>query len=144
MANECERLFRIPTFFVFRTALLPFDAFLGWGEERGQLGERLRSIVKEPDIQEALFVASPDLHDACTRWLDDADSKKGKRLERTLLPYFSRMCGRSTPFGLFAGYSMGEIGQKTRLTLDARQRYQRHTRLDMNYVFALIDALAKD
>jgi thiopeptide-type bacteriocin biosynthesis protein len=151
-------------FFVFRTALLPFDELLAWSSEleaprflddpaaferawlsdRTRLRERLRAIVMRPEIREALFLASPDLDAAIDRSLENADSKKSERLERTLVRYFSRMCGRSTPFGLFAGYSVGRAAEKTRLQLQARGGYRRHTRLDMDYLSALIEAFASD
>jgi thiopeptide-type bacteriocin biosynthesis protein len=156
--------FTRPDFFVFRTALLPFDVFLQWSEgleapgavddpvrleeallsDRRRLRERLNAIVLRPEIREALFLASPDLDSALERWLENPEGKKGKRLERTLVRYFSRMCGRSTPFGLFAGHSIGHSGETTRLEVDRQDRYRRHTRLDMDYLCSLIEALARD
>lgn len=153
-----------PQFFVFRAALLPFDDLLAWSEgleapgavddparleqalhaDRKRLRERLHTIVTTPEIREALFLASPDLDAALERWLENPEGKKALRLERTLVRYFSRMCGRSTPFGLFAGYSLGNVDGRTRLQVEARTRYRRHARLDMDYLFALIDTLAKD
>ncbi|HEY6051247.1 MAG TPA: lantibiotic dehydratase, partial [Thermoanaerobaculia bacterium] len=127
------------TFFAFRTPLLPFDAFLSWSEglsaapvlddpdpsrlesalasDRALLRSRLAKLVAEPLIRDALFVASPDLDDALPAWLEDPDSERGARVERTLVRYFSRMTGRPTPFGLFAGISVGSIGGRTSLTL---------------------------
>lgn len=155
--------FAPPHFFVFRTAFLPFDAFLKWSDgleapnflddpvrleqallsDRRRLRERLNAIAIRPEIREALFLASPDLESALGRWLENPEEKKGKRLERTLVRYFSRMCGRATPFGLFAGYSVGNPGQITRLEVGAQHLYRRHTRLDMDYLGSLIEALAK-
>jgi thiopeptide-type bacteriocin biosynthesis protein len=151
-------------FFVFRTAFLPFDAFLQWSDglqapaflgdpeglrqaflsDRELLRERLRESAMRPEVREALYLASPDLVEALERWLESPGSKKAARAEGALVRYFSRMCGRSTPFGMFAGYSVGTRGATTRLQVDAQQLYRRHTRLDMDYLGSLIDALAKD
>ena len=154
-----EPFFAPPDFFVLRTALLPFDEFLRLGEEltaperadeetlhadAGLVRQRLALLVDRPEVREALFLASADLHDALDRWRTDPTSKKGRRAERALMRYVSRMCGRATPFGLFAGCSTGRIGDVTRLQTDGRHRYRRHTRLDMDYLSSLIDALARD
>lgn len=163
-STELDRLFVLPDFFVLRTALLPFDAFLNWAEgleaphcledparleealaaDRRRLRERLNAVALRPGVREALFLASADLDEALGRWLEEPDGKKGLRVERTLVRYFSRMCGRSTPFGLFAGYSVGDVGERTHFELDAQQRYRRHTRLDMDYLGALVEVLARD
>jgi len=58
--------------------------------------------------------------------------------------YFIRMTGRSTPFGLCAGCSTGSFGDKTDLVLEERSKYQRQTRLGMDYLFALTEALRRD
>jgi thiopeptide-type bacteriocin biosynthesis protein len=54
------------------------------------------------------------------------------------------MAGRSTPFGLFSGCSIGRVDGDTRLHVAPRAAYRRHTRLDMDYLFALAEALGKD
>jgi thiopeptide-type bacteriocin biosynthesis protein len=71
------------------------------------------------------------------------ESEPGQKMERALVRYFARMAGRATPFGLFAGCSVGTIGDETSLVLADRARYRRHTRLDMDYLVALTDALAR-
>jgi thiopeptide-type bacteriocin biosynthesis protein len=151
-------------FFALRTPLLPFDDLLAWGADleapvagddpdrleealaadRARLRGRLRAVVARPEVREALFVASPDLEERLDVWLREPDSEAGQKMERALVRYFSRMAGRATPFGLFAGCSVGTLGPTTRLTLVERGRYRRHTRLDMDYVVALTEALAHE
>ncbi|MFN8492831.1 MAG: lantibiotic dehydratase [Caldilineaceae bacterium] len=154
-------------FFALRTPLLPFDELLHWsaglaapvvrGEptrldaalaaDKQQLRARLQAILTQPAVRDAIFVASPDLHEGYVRWLRGrllgAESEKGQKIERSLVRYFMRMAGRPTPFGLFAGCSVGTLGEATQLALPPRRAYQRHTRLDMDYLFALADALGQ-
>lgn len=151
-------------FFALRTPLLPFDELLTWSDgleapsaltdaarleqamatDRARLRARLCEIASRPEIRDALFVASPDLDESFDVWLRDPDSERGQRMERALVRYFARMAGRATPFGLCAGCSVGTLSAETRLVVEPRATYQRHTRLDMDYLFALTEDLRRD
>src|SRR5262245_23816516 len=102
--------------------------------------------LSEPSstLREAVFLASPDLDESFHIWLNEPESERGHRVERALVRYFLRMAGRATPFGLFAGISVGDIAEQTRLVLSKRENYRRRTRLDMDYLVALAEALAQD
>lgn len=52
------------------------------------------------------------------------------------------MCTRSTPFGLFAGITLGNIADKTSIILD--EKITRKTRLDMYLLSRLHESLLKD
>jgi len=144
-------------FFALRVPLLPFNALVDWGEgvkaadaapgereaalarDRGLLRERLRLQLADPVVREALFLASPSLVESLPTWEKEPDSERGQKVERTLVRYFARMAGRATPFGLFAGSSVGRLAEHTRLQLPGREALRRHTRLDMDYVCALVE-----
>jgi thiopeptide-type bacteriocin biosynthesis protein len=109
--------------------------------DRGRLRDRLKTLIAHAEFREALFLASPDLDESIEVWERDPESTRGRRVERALVRYLMRMAGRAVPFGLFAGCSIGTIGDKTELLLGARSDYQRHTRLDMDYLCALAASL---
>jgi len=111
--------------------------------DRERLRERLRRIIERPEVREALFVASPELRSGIEAWRRKPESKKGQRAEQALVRYFVRMASRATPFGLFSGCSLGEVGASSRMELAARSDYRRHTRLDMDYLFALTEELGQ-
>lgn len=77
-------------------------------------------------------------------WLEDPESESGRGLEFGLVKYVARMAARCTPFGLFAGNSVGTIARETRLELLDRGAAVRHTRLDMDYLCAVVARLASD
>jgi lantibiotic biosynthesis protein len=132
-------------FFAVRTPLLPIEAWLSWCERADDPdGQRavLRALVADPAVREALFVGSPDLEGAVGAWEREPDGERGRRVERAVLRYVSRMATRPTPFGLFAGTGVGTIGDRTQLTLVARSAYRRRTRLDGGYLDGLATALA--
>jgi thiopeptide-type bacteriocin biosynthesis protein len=159
-----ERGFSAADFFALRTPLLPFEELEAWAaglrgpatpeaeltaavaSDRELLRERLRRLVERPELAEALFVASPSLcEEGLPAWRRDPDGKKGRRAEGALVRYLLRLAARPTPFGLFAGCSLGRIdgAAATRLELAPRGAYRRHTRLDMDYLFALAEDLGQ-
>jgi thiopeptide-type bacteriocin biosynthesis protein len=151
-------------FFALRTPLLPFDDLVGWSEgleamwslrdaqdlqaalerDRAKLRDRLLKTMSDPVIRDAVFIASPSVDRALEVWRKDPDSKQGRKLLPAVVSYFSRASARATPFGLFAGCTTGTIGADTALRLQPRERYVRHSRLDMDYLWALAEALEGD
>lgn len=156
-------------FFVVRTPLLPIEELALWAEglavpetdddpealaaaaeaDRKLLRQRLEAWLERPEIREALWVASPSLFDeGLPTWRAKPDSKSGLRAERALVRYLVRMAARPTPFGLFSGCSVGELTDGTdeaaagRIHLEPLESYRRHTRFDMDYLFALAEDLA--
>jgi lantibiotic biosynthesis protein len=162
--ERAARQFTPSGFFVLRTPLLPFEEVAAWGEgleavgspgdprrlhealerDRTRLRHRLRTLVARPEVREAIFVASPSLDETLDVWQKEPDSKRGRRLEPAVVAYVSRAATRATPFGLFAGCTTGTIDTQTRLHLQARERYQPHSRLDMDYLCALVEAVERD
>jgi lantibiotic biosynthesis protein len=129
-------------FFVLRTPLLPFDELDAWreGADRQMLERRLREAYERPELREALYLASPQLCETLDAW----GSEHARKWLPALVSYFERAASRPTPFGLFAGCSLGEIGERSCLELEQRSHYRRHTRLDMDYLTALVRALEAD
>jgi thiopeptide-type bacteriocin biosynthesis protein len=129
-------------FFVLRTPLLPFDELDAWteGADAQLLERRLREAYERPELREALYLASPQLCETLDAW----ESEQARKWLPALVSYFERAASRPTPFGLFAGCSLGEIGERSCLELEERSRYRRHTRLDMDYLTALARALEAD
>ena len=111
--------------------------------DQALLVSRLRDIVLDRVVREALFVASPSLDDAIEAWLKDPASERARGVVEILTRYLGRMCARATPFGLFSGCSVAPLGKDTRMTLAPRANYERHTRLDTHYLSALCEELEK-
>lgn len=143
-------------FVVLRTPLLPFDELVGWSRgdiddapsdtrslsaERQLLRSHLRELLQRPHVREAIFLASPSLDGHVEDWLNDPESPRGADYERALVRYAFRMAGRPTPFGLFAGVSTGRIGDVTYLSLEGRDGYRRHTRIDAEYLLQVVQGL---
>ncbi len=157
--RDCTATFRPAGFFALRAPALPFDTLASWADgpsgsaemrgaptgcEVAELRERLRAIVRRPEVREALFVASPTLDTQLDVWLATPapEAEEMLRIERPLVRYVERMAWRATPFGLFAGTGLGEIGSATRIEIAGAARHRRTTRLDTEFLGSLVAGLA--
>lgn len=150
-------------FFVLRTPLLPFEEVFAGDErnarraldgaadleraiaaDREHWRARLRRALERPEVREAIFLASPDLDERIDDWRQPLEEQKGRRIELALARYWIRMAGRPTPFGLFAGCTVGSTGDETMLKLMERNRYRRHTRFDSDFLFATLAHIEND
>lgn len=142
-----------------RSPFLPFDTLANWGhglraahapndaalwERDCRLARRrLRDLLDDPAIREALFLASPSLEERMSTWREDSEGEAGS-IEVRLVKYLERMAARCTPFGLFAGNSVGRLGRETRLELLDRSAAVRHTRLDMDFLSEVVARVTAD
>lgn len=133
---------------VVRTPSLPFNYLyekLLNGSDTDQI-ENLKNYYKLPEVQEALFIASPSLYYKFLDWINEDNKTKdeNEKIKLSLLRYLLRMHTRCTPFGLFAGCSVGEWSEKNEIVLKGIKNYERYTRLDMYYLCTLVQEIIKD
>jgi lantibiotic biosynthesis protein len=106
--------------------------------------ESLKQLIQDDGFLEAIYLASPVLHEECIKWREGkiALQKDIQKIGRSLIKYYTRMTSRSTPFGLFSGCSVVPwIDDPTHLEVSSRET-RRHTRLDMHYLCALAQKMA--
>lgn len=120
---------------IVRTPTLPFSDDIS--------EEFLKQFLDNPAFAEAVYLASPVLFREAILWKENkiTDLKKLQKIPISLAKYYTRMCSRCTPFGLFAGCGVIEWGDETNIKLSADT--QRNTRLDMHYAGALAQLLAE-
>jgi thiopeptide-type bacteriocin biosynthesis protein len=147
-------------FFQLRTPLFPFDDFLRISEGlkaglalagddaevavRGDfdlLRARLRDWLDRPGVREGIHLASPILDGRLDAWRDHPPGGGGGGIDTSLYKYVSRMTGRSTPFGLFAGLSVGRVGSRHGVVLAAATEYRRRVELDAVFVEGMARAV---
>ena len=123
--------------FIYRTPLLPF------GNLKQVLNhpKDIENWMKNDRVREAVYLASPILLREIEKYLSGqlAKEKERKKVVFSFLKYFSRMCSRCTPFGLFATCSSGEIGEHTYFQIG--EKIERVTRLDMLFLCAMAQQL---
>ncbi|MGK2870354.1 MAG: lantibiotic dehydratase [Mycobacterium sp.] len=121
-------------FFVMRAPLLPLEELDRLRAEP----DHWRTLIERPDVREALHLASPGL----MRRIAAGDV--GNRVIASVTAYLTRMCTRSTPFGLFAGCALGAVGDATSLWVDGPDGIMRHSRPDTEVLATLVERLLAD
>lgn len=131
--------------YVLRTPLFPFSLYQKLTSQKNIANEDLKKVCQNLIFQEAIFLASPSLHQSMEKWLngESLEDKKLKKLKQSILKYASRIASRCTPFGLFAGCALGEFDSNTNIQLKQSNQHGRHTELDMNFLVALSQKLAE-
>ncbi|MGN7820016.1 lantibiotic dehydratase [Chitinophaga sp. 22536] len=134
--------FAIP-FFTLRIPSLSIEDLYQFYSELERSNDPHRAILERfntPLLQEALYLASPVLWEEYSKYLAHpafCRPEEKQKLAGSILKYYIRACTRSTPFGLFAGCTIGAIKDCTRLNLSADDSIIRHLRLDMDYLCSL-------
>ncbi|MBS1665349.1 MAG: lantibiotic dehydratase [Bacteroidetes bacterium] len=129
-------------FFVLRTPLLPFSTL----RQLKDLPEMMAVWLENPLFLEAIYIASPDLYQQLLRWqLGEVQKEKEiRKLQEAFFEYITRMSFRCTPFGLFAGCTLGTFGDRNDIRFPAQGHLLRHMRLDMDFSTILFLHFMKD
>ena len=128
------------TYYLLRCPLLPVDRILEANtlaaSRPDALRDHLSALFRDPLLEEAIYTASPELHQELEKFLEGTLEDPTK-MTASLYKYLSRMSTRCTPYGLFAGCSRGTTGDNTEISLEDAG-YAKQSRLDMIYVCELI------
>jgi len=98
----------------------------------------LKDAFESPLLQEALAIASKDLFDVSTKNDLDGTTKSSNQICLSFIKYFIRLSTRSTPFGLFSGFSIGQFGDVTNITVSVSHQHIKRARPDMEWVYGFI------
>lgn len=142
-----------PDFVLMRTPLFPVDKLetlnndLRKHKEDILAGEQnILEFYKTNNLETALYLASPVLHDEYCKLAENKISKQEskKKILVSLYKYIIRACTRSTPFGGYAGTSEVSIGEFTNVLISSDiNRHERHLSIDMNYMLEFMYHLEK-
>lgn len=131
--------------FVLRSPIFSFSTYKELTSKKKVDKEQFENLFHNPIVQEAIFLASPQLFNELEKCFSNKikDIEKEEKLLDSFFKYISRMSSRCTPFGMFAGCSVGQFASITDISLCHQTEYKRHTRLDMNYLVSLSQDLVK-
>lgn len=132
--------------YVLRTPLYPISDLFSFLDKINEDDSIFKKKFTESLIQEAIFVASPSLYLILKKWLNGelTDIKKIEKLKNSLTKYLTRMSSRCTPFGLYAGYSLGTFSDENNISISNNNKHIKYTKLDMFYLVSLTNNLIKN
>jgi len=132
--------------YVLRAPLYPISDLFSFLDEIKDDDSVFKKKFSESLILEAIYVASPSLYIILKKWLDGEleDVKKIEKLKTSLLKYLTRMSSRCTPFGLYAGYSIGSFADENNILVSYNTEHRKYTKLDMFYLVSLTNNLIKN
>ncbi|PSK94719.1 lantibiotic dehydratase [Taibaiella chishuiensis] len=129
-------------FFVLRTPLFPVAQYKDIFEK-----DPAQLIAGKPEFAYALYIGSRELVKELNRFIEqpgEFNEKKINKLKSSLYKYWVRACSRSTPYGVFAGCSLGTIGAETQLTINGPGEAIQQVRLDMDYYTKVCSYILKE
>jgi thiopeptide-type bacteriocin biosynthesis protein len=140
--SRVDLLYEVYDRVMVRSPCLPLDEF----DKLDDAEKHLRSLLDTPYFQLAIHLASPELLYKALQWRDQkvTDAKESEKIFLSILRYWLRMCARSTPFGLFAGCYLANVGTFNKIVLDPMVRRRSVSRLDMNHICDLVDKITRD
>jgi len=137
--------YQVCNWFVLRTPLCPCDDLLRLyqGGDAGSAPARLLHYVTQPLQREALWLGSPSLVRTLHR-IEQGEAPLTPGVALTLLNYVIRFTSRCTPFGLFAGVSLGQVhGDSATACLKPVSAYRRDAHLDLPLLSRFVHALSQ-
>lgn len=101
----------------------------------------LKTIYSNTYFLNALFFASKDFYYVVKNWINDTlEFNDNDKVLISLYKYYNRICVRSTPYGLFAGFATGKIvNERSSFRRDKKNPFQFYVRPDMSLVEKLIE-----
>lgn len=142
--------------FIIRTPAYPIHFYKNLTKGFSIKSDTVKDLVKDPQISEALYLASPELFAEIQKWCtqENYPIQKGEKIKISVLKYLIRMSTRCTPFGLFAACGAGRFSDFTKINIEKnspadilagkKHPFYRRTRLDMQFLANVSTQWSKD
>lgn len=120
--------------YILRTPSFPLSYYTNLLNEY-TLHKAIASL-EDPFFKESMLLASPELLGLLEKLKENPQNfaaEKKEALAHTLLKYRARISSRATPFGLFAGCTVGHFAEETNIKLQPHTQFERYTQFDMQF-----------
>jgi hypothetical protein len=101
----------------------------------------LSDFINEIEFLEAVRISSPNLYEKFLKWVENKHNTEDEnKLFESLLKYYNRSCSRCTPYGFFAGISVGNISGQSNIILN-NSNNKKLIQLDLDFIHLIINKL---
>ncbi|MBR2894189.1 MAG: lantibiotic dehydratase [Oscillospiraceae bacterium] len=145
-ATYQNKKYRVSDFYIARTPLLPMNSYydLLVGGDTPDKIDGLIEKFRNGALSEALEIASESLSCSIQSESINHDSKQYQQIMSSLFKYYTRLTTRTTPFGLFAGVSLGRFEEENNMTVAHLESHKKRARPDMRWVYNLITKMERE
>lgn len=109
-----------------------------------QTNDILTTLLGQSEIIQALMIASPSLIEGLAHLQQRPPSRQKARVFASILRYIVRMSTRPTPFGLFAGVSIGVLADETIAQLSVPTVQRTRTQRDIHWLLKIVKTVEQD
>jgi len=125
-----------------RTPIYSYASLFNKDNETRNLDDLVLLRINDPVFLEALYWSSPQLLEAVLKFkVGGIKGAKEKKLMKTLKKYLIRASTRCTPYGIYAGTGIADIGIEQEAQKPAMER---KVRIDMGFMQSLKSAIESD
>jgi hypothetical protein len=137
-----EHLFKDFGKVFIRTPIYSYASLFNEDGGTRNLDDLVRLRINDPVFLEALYWSSPQLVEAVSKFKEGGiKGAKEKKLMQTLKKYLIRASTRCTPYGIYAGTGIADIGIEQE---DQKPAMERKVRIDMGFMQSLKSAIESD
>lgn len=129
-------------FYLLRMPVFSYSNIMKGLGDKNDIANLVTNDTNQSIFQEAIFLASSELYMEMQKWLSQASVVKKNKVSIALYKYLLRMATRSTPFGLFAGCSLGSLSSSPTNIRLAEMTTEKIYRLDTECYSKLVDAIS--
>ena len=106
----------------------------------------IKSIFRDEIFLNAVFLSSRYFYEVAIAWLanDKIIYNTEDKILNSLYKYYSRICTRCTPYGLFAGFGTGSISKKKSQIIFADNYFQPIFRIDLLFLKKIKEKLLQN
>ncbi len=142
--RKLKNSYNFYTNYCLRSPAFSLDLYFNLLKNETIANEDLRELWSNSYLKESIFLASPELYNRLEVFFEGkiTDSAKKERLKYAFLKYIARVSTRCTPFGLFAGVSVGDFRKETLIEINFHLKHKKQTRFDMDFLLSLLNYIS--
>lgn len=107
--------------------------------------KHLFDFLENPTFQEAVLFADPNFYKECELFIQNKlVGKRKKSVRESLLRFAIRSSSRPTPFGFFAGVSLGQLSNKSEIHFEGTDNITRKFQFDLSILENLVRLIESD